>query len=269
MPKQNKSQPDFRDKVILLFMILAVAIGFVFYLSYFKAKPEKSNSVIEGSSVPIISVQEVKQKLDEGQDIIILDTRSREDYQKKHIKGSLSMPQDEIYTRYSSLPQDKEIIVLCYTESCQTSAQVALALLDLGFSNIKDMKEGISGWEKADYPLEGEMVASSTTSQVPISNITIQEVKNKIDTGENIYLVDIREKEDYDQGHLPGAVFIPFDQISKNIEKFPKDKEIIIYDQSGYKSKLTCQYLTGKELKVKNILGGIDAWIEAGYEIIK
>ena len=228
---ENSKQADFKDKAVLLFMIVAVGLGFVFYLSHFGSGSQESSPKIKESPVPVISPREVKQKLDAQEDIIILDTRSREDYRAKHIKGSLSMPQDEIYVRYSDLPKDKEIIVLCYTTGCQSSTQVAQALFELGFKNVKNMKAGIAGWEAEGYPLEGEYLASAN-QEIKIKTISPSQLKIKIDTHQNIYLIDVRSQNEYKLGHIEKAKSIPLDQVSSQLDKLPKDKEIIIYSKN-------------------------------------
>ena len=266
---EETKQSDFKDKIILLCMVLAIDMHLAFYLSHFRAKPQESSPQLKESQVPVISPEEVKQKLDAGEDIVILDTRSREDYKTKHIKGSLSMPQDEIYVRYSDLPQDREIIVLCYTTGCQSSAQVAQVLLELEFPNVKDMKTGISGWEAQGFPLKGEYIASSA-SEINVESISPSQLKIKLDTNQDIYLIDVREKEEYKAGHIEKAHSLPLNQISSQLDKLSKNKEIIIYSKTGSESKLACQYLTGKKFgNVRELAGGFEAWVEAGYSVMK
>ncbi len=56
------------------------------------------------------------------------------------------------------------------------------------------------------------------------------------DNPDAIFLVDIRAKEDYDNGHLPGAVNIPFGTIGKNLDRLPSNKQIVLYCYSGQTS---------------------------------
>jgi len=56
------------------------------------------------------------------------------------------------------------------------------------------------------------------------------------DNADAILLVDLRGKEDYDKGHLPGAVNIPFGTIGKNLDRLPKNKQIVMYCYSGQTS---------------------------------
>ena len=66
-----------------------------------------------GSVVPRISLEQLKEKLDAGADIVIVDVRRKEDFDEGHIPGAVSIPWEEIEARYTELPRDKEIITYC------------------------------------------------------------------------------------------------------------------------------------------------------------
>ncbi len=64
--------------------------------------------------MPRISLEQLKEKLDAGADIVIVDVRSKEDFDEGHISGAVSIPwQQEIEARYTELPRDKEVIIYC------------------------------------------------------------------------------------------------------------------------------------------------------------
>lgn len=65
------------------------------------------------AEVPRITPQEVKEKLDAGEDLVIVDSRSLEAYNHSHIAGAVSLPLDEIGTRYGELPKDKLLVLYC------------------------------------------------------------------------------------------------------------------------------------------------------------
>jgi hypothetical protein len=67
----------------------------------------------EYSNVPRISLEELKQKLDAGAELVIIDVRSKEEFDQGHIPGAISIPWDEIKDRYTELPRDREIITYC------------------------------------------------------------------------------------------------------------------------------------------------------------
>jgi len=77
-------------------------------------EPSPTVTVDSGSSdVPRISLEELKEKLDAGADLVVVDVRSKEEFDQGHIPGAVSIPYSEIEARYRELPRDKEIITYC------------------------------------------------------------------------------------------------------------------------------------------------------------
>ena len=93
-------------------------------------------------------------------------------------------------------------------------------------------------------------------------NITAQEAKKLMDSQEGYVILDTRTKEEYDQGHIPGAILIPYDEILAKAESILKDKNqlILVYCRSGRRSKLAAEDLV--KLGYTNIreFGGIIDW---------
>ena len=93
-------------------------------------------------------------------------------------------------------------------------------------------------------------------------NITAQEAKEIMDTRGGYIILDVRTQEEYDQGHIPGAILIPDTQIGARAEKVLTDKDqlILVYCRSGRRSKLASEILV--ELGYTNIreFGGIIDW---------
>ena len=93
-------------------------------------------------------------------------------------------------------------------------------------------------------------------------NITAQEAKKIMDHQEGYILLDVRTQEEYDQGHIPGAVVIPDTEIEARAEEVLPDKDqlILVYCRSGRRSKNAAQILV--ELGYTNIkeFGGIIDW---------
>lgn len=99
-------------------------------------------------------------------------------------------------------------------------------------------------------------------------NITAEEAKAIMDTEEGYVILDVREQDEYDAGHISGAILIPYTQIeAKANEMLPdKDQLILVYCRSGRRSKLAAEALV--ELGYTNIkeFGGILDW---PYEVEK
>ena len=93
-------------------------------------------------------------------------------------------------------------------------------------------------------------------------NITAQDAKQIMDTEEGYVILDTRTQAEFDDGHIPNAVLIPYDQILEKAEAVLKDKEqlILVYCRSGRRSKIAAEALV--ELGYTNIkeFGGIIDW---------
>ena len=97
-------------------------------------------------------------------------------------------------------------------------------------------------------------------------NITAQEAKQIMDTQTGYVILDTREQYEFDEGHIPGAVLLPYDQVNEKAESMLPDKDqlILVYCRSGRRSKIAAEALV--ELGYTNIreFGGIIDW---PYEI--
>ena len=93
-------------------------------------------------------------------------------------------------------------------------------------------------------------------------NITAEEAKQIMDSEEGYIILDVRTQEEYDQGHIPGAIVISHDEIVEKAEEVLTDKDqlILIYCRSGRRSKIAAEALV--ELGYTNIkeFGGIIDW---------
>ena len=101
-----------------------------------------------------------------------------------------------------------------------------------------------------------------TKQEAVYMNITAEEAKHIMDTEEGYIILDVRAQEEYDAGHIPGAIVIPHTEIETRAEEelTDKDQQILVYCRSGRRSKLAADALL--ELGYTNIkeFGGILDW---------
>lgn len=92
--------------------------------------------------------------------------------------------------------------------------------------------------------------------------ITLEELKMK--QNQDAIIVDVRSNQEFNEGHLPGAINIPYYEIKRNISNFINDKnqEIVVYCQEGVRSKQAYKILKKMNYqKVFNLFKGLDNWI--------
>lgn len=94
----------------------------------------------------------------------------------------------------------------------------------------------------------------------PIETITAEEVQQKLEAGEKLELVDVREDHEVQFGIIPGAKHIRMGDIPNYLDHFSKDKEYIFICRSGARSENVCYYLQDQGYKVRNMVGGMMSW---------
>jgi rhodanese-related sulfurtransferase len=92
-----------------------------------------------------ITAKEAKELMDSREDYIILDTRTREEYDEVHIPGAILIPHNRIAEEAEAVLTDKNQLILVYCRSGNRSKQAAEALVKLGYTNIREFG-GIIDW---------------------------------------------------------------------------------------------------------------------------
>jgi len=81
-------------------------------------------------------------------------------------------------------------------------------------------------------------------------------------------LLDVRTPEEYAEGHIAGATLIPVQVLAERLSEVPHDKQVYVYCHSGNRSARASKLLAEKGYtNIENIVGGIEAWKDAGYPV--
>ena len=143
---------------------------------------------------------------------------------------------------------------------CIISAVLCIFLTACG----NDSSIGIIGG--ADGPTS--IIVAEKGEKAMYEQITAENAKKIMDSGEEHVVLDTREQDEFDEGHIPGAILIPYTEIENKAEEMlpDKDKLILVYCRSGRRSKIASESLV--KLGYINIkeFGGIIDW---PYEVEK
>ncbi|MCX5923894.1 MAG: rhodanese-like domain-containing protein [Candidatus Dependentiae bacterium] len=112
---------------------------------------EKSYS----SPASIISAQELRLKIDQVPELIIINVLDQETYVDCHITGSINIAYDNLVEITSSWDKSKEVVVYCAQLSCPMSREASVLLADLGFTHIYEYSGGIKDWYKKGFDTTG------------------------------------------------------------------------------------------------------------------
>ena len=103
------------------------------------------DSTMDNSNPTKINAEQAKEMIDSPTELIILDVRTKEEYEEGHIEGAILIPDTEIATKAEELLTDKNATLLVYCRSGRRSAHASQSLNELGYTSVYDFG-GILDW---------------------------------------------------------------------------------------------------------------------------
>ena len=207
---------------------------------------------------PAVSAEWVKAQIDKGSDMALVDSRpKRKKYDKGHIPTAISIPDMQFDELKDQLPEDKSKLVVFYCGGlhCKLSHKSAAKAIAMGYTNVKVFAEG--------YPAWMAYAGQATTTTTAAATIKAGGEEGSIDHGEfkrlvsdspnAIYLVDVRDADEYQKGSLKTAVNIPIDDLEEKIKTLPADKPVVFICGTGARSGEAFYMVQDVRPELKNV----------------
>ncbi|HJQ33587.1 MAG TPA: molybdopterin-synthase adenylyltransferase MoeB [Pyrinomonadaceae bacterium] len=104
--------------------------------------------------------------------------------------------------------------------------------------------------------------AETKTEGDPMEEITATELKQRLERGDDLQLIDVREQNEYDIARIPGTKLIPLGQVTQRMDEIEEGRETVVHCKGGVRSARAIEALTraGFKGKLVNLKGGITAW---------
>lgn len=195
---------------------------------------------------------EARQMFAKNPSAIVLDVRTPDEYEKKHLPNAVSLPLEELRNGNLKALPDKNQIILIYCWTGRRAQDAAQFLVDKGYRNVYEFG-GLVDWTGK---LEGSEVDNA------YKHITHQEAVEMLASDPTAILIDVRFPKDYEQKHIVGAVFVPLEAVlAENFENIPdKNAPIITYCGDGNRARKTAKALVEKGYTNVYEMGGIIDW---------
>jgi len=103
------------------------------------------------------------------------------------------------------------------------------------------------------------------SSEVPTPAVSVEDAHRSIEEG--ALLVDVREDDEWQAGHAPGAVHMPLGSLQDRYQELPRDRPIVAVCRMGGRSERATIGLRAEGFDVVNLTGGMQAWNAAGYPV--
>jgi rhodanese-related sulfurtransferase len=214
---------------------------------------------------PSVSADELKQMMDDGEEMVILDSRPMVEYQARNIPNGICVPGAELAYRVHDIAPSSDTLVVVNCAGRTRSIIGAQSLINAGIGNrVVALRNGTMGWHLAGHSLEhgmnreardvseqGLAAAREAAARVAerfqvrrIDHATLAEWR--AEAGErSLYVLDVRHPDEYEAGHLPGSRSAPGGQLVQETDHFVATlrSRVVLVDDTGVRATMTASWL--------------------------
>ena len=220
------------------------------YFVYDAIKNRQERNSLEESmqaSLNALSLEEVLRLRNQGAQVV--DVREGIDFDAGHLSGVLNIGLHGKYATWagSLLSHDEPIIVIA-EEGGEEEAIMRLGRI--GFDNVAGyLKGGVTSLDA--HP---ELTQS-------VERITAPALKEKIESGESITILDVRSPQERESGLIENSISVPLNHLTERITEIPQDHPVIVHCAGGYRSAIAVSLLQQQGYEnVLDLVGGFKAW---------
>ena len=214
---------------------------------------------------PDISAEDLNQKIIDGVDMVVLDSRPFDEYQRMSIPTGIDVPGAELVHRVHDLAPSPETLVVVNCAGRTRSIIGAQSLINAGIANpVVALRNGTMGYKLAGLEIdkgrdkraltstpEGTAKALEAAARVAdrfgvqfIDQATLENWKAERED-RTLYVFDVRNPEEYDAGHMPGSLSAPGGQLVQGTDQYAvtRNARLVLIDDNGVRATMTASWL--------------------------
>jgi rhodanese-related sulfurtransferase len=241
--------------------------------------------------VPTIGATELARLQNQGEDLVILDTRTPEEFSRACIPGGRSVPGGELALRVTDIVRERPKATVVINCAGRTRSIIgARTLQRMGVPNVISLRNGTSGWtlsglelehgsRQIDLPVpseEGRAAAEEFAERSAredgvefLDVVGLREIMAAAGTG-TVYLIDVRNRDEFLRGHIPGFWWFPGGQAVQRADEVAAVRNgAIVFSCDGVaRAAITASWYRQMGFPhVYAIRGGTRAWTDAGLHL--
>ncbi len=203
--------------------------------------------------VPIVTAPEVKEMLDSGLPMLLIDALSPIEFELQHIPGSINIPANEVSSTPKLSPDDERTKVFyCMGVKCDYSRYAVEAALKRGLKNVYWFRGGIPEWRQFGYP----MWVNPAYQTVRVPKLGCRQVAVQLKNS-RLFVLDVRPPWLRSrQLFLPGSTLIPMYALKEHLAAIPKDRPLLVADATMRQSPIAARWLIHHGYKVIGVVRG-------------
>lgn len=206
----------------------------------------------KGGNLIVSEPEALKDLISKDISHVLVDLRPLKEARQAHIKGSFSVPSEEIAAAKERFPSDLSAPIILY--GAGRDEEAFKIVRSWGYKDTTVLNGGVEAWKKAG----GELVKGDLPSKITYTwkprpgEVLIEDFKKYVATADpKVLILDVRDKDEAMNGMVKGAVNIPTTELKDRMKELPKDKLIITHCVTGIRAESAYEDL--KELGFENV----------------
>lgn len=241
-----------------------IAAGFRLYTGVYVPSKAFGEYIQHEDAPREVTATELAEWQRTGKDIVVVDSRPPAEFRRNSIPGAFDCPSAELPYRMPDFVRTPQTTVIVNCGGRTRSIIGAQVLINAGFPNpVYALKDGTQGWKLAGFTLnhgreekvpppspKGLAWAQQAAARVAkrygirrIDHVRLQALRT--DAASTVYLLDVRNPEEFESGHLPGALSAPGGQLVQATDTFiaVRHAVIVLIDNDGVRATMTAAWL--------------------------
>jgi len=213
--------------------------------------------LVESVDVHPLTPRQVRHACDDG--ALVVDVRTELQFDEAHVPRSVSITalRAGFGSKLAWLVEREQPVVLIGRND-EDARHAALLAAAVGITNIAGyLAGGMTSWREERLPVER------------IERITVQELHERLDGGGELQVLDVRERTEWNAGHIPGSVHVPYHDIHGLPDELDSGRPVAVVCSSGQRAapaaSLLRRYGAGAVLHVVD--GGVPLWARSGWPV--
>ena len=192
-------------------------------------------------------------------DSVAIDARSPDEYVAAHVPRSYSVPFGSTFASWVGWLVEEDRPLAIVSEDPSAREEMVRHLVRIGYDVMDGYLEGgMEAWQRARLPVKN------------LRAVTTEELHTQLDAGDGPTPLDVRFGYEWRLGHVPGAVHIELGQLSEEAGSLPRERSYATLCAAGVRASTAASILEREGFgDVELVLGGTNAWREAGYPLEK
>ena len=243
--------------------------------------------------IPHLTPDEIVQRQQSGERIIILDSRTQTEYERNHVPGAYIVPGGELPSRIHTIlevPENRDATIVVNCAGRTRSIVGADVLIRMGVHDkVFALENGTMAWSMAGHELERgpgpslevatspearesvEQFAARVTEEDGVQTVTLEEFQSWRENGKLHYAIDVRLPEEFAGGHIPDTFHIAAGQVALEADEIVAVNQapVVMISNSDVRARVGGSL--ARQIGYPNVYvlaGGIDGWTGSEHELV-